>query len=40
VLTGETVGAEVRILSGLTGKETVETNHQAELFDGSPVAVQ
>jgi multidrug efflux pump subunit AcrA (membrane-fusion protein) len=40
VLTGETAGAEVRILSGLTGKETVATNHQAELFEGSPVAVQ
>lgn len=40
VLTGETDGASVRILSGLTGKETVATNHQSELFDGSPVVVQ
>ncbi len=40
VLTGETDGASVRILSGLTGKETVATNHQTELFDGSPVVVQ
>ncbi len=40
VLTGETDGAAVRILSGLTGKETVATSHQTELFDGSPVVVQ
>lgn len=40
VLTGETEGGEVRILSGLTGKETIATNHQAELFDGAPVVVQ
>lgn len=40
VLTGETDGASVRILSGLTGKETVATSHQNELFDGSPVVVQ
>jgi multidrug efflux pump subunit AcrA (membrane-fusion protein) len=40
VLTGETDGASVRILSGLIGKETVATNHQSELFDGSPVVVQ
>jgi multidrug efflux pump subunit AcrA (membrane-fusion protein) len=39
VLTGETDGDSVRILSGLTGKETVATNHQSELFDGAPVAV-
>jgi multidrug efflux pump subunit AcrA (membrane-fusion protein) len=40
VLTGESDGASVRILSGLTGKETVATTHQTELFDGSPVVVQ
>jgi multidrug efflux pump subunit AcrA (membrane-fusion protein) len=40
VLTGETGGASIRVLSGLTGNETVATNHQADLFDGSPVAVQ
>ncbi|HEV1287756.1 MAG TPA: efflux RND transporter periplasmic adaptor subunit [Bryobacteraceae bacterium] len=40
VLTGETDGASVRVLSGLTGKETVATSHQTELFDGSPVVVQ
>ncbi len=40
VLTGETDGAAIRILSGLTGQETVATTHQSELFDGSPVAVQ
>jgi multidrug efflux pump subunit AcrA (membrane-fusion protein) len=40
VLTGETDGDSIRILSGLTGKETVATNHQSDLFDGSPVTVQ
>jgi len=40
VLTGETEGDSVRILSGLAGNETVATNHQTELFDGSPVVVQ
>jgi multidrug efflux pump subunit AcrA (membrane-fusion protein) len=40
VLTGETDGGSIRILSGLTGKETVATNHQSDLFDGSPVVVQ
>jgi RND family efflux transporter MFP subunit len=40
VLTGETDGASIRILSGLTGKETIAINHQSDLFDGSPVVVQ
>jgi hypothetical protein len=40
VLTGETEGDSIRILSGLTGKETVATNHQSDLFDGSPVVVK
>lgn len=40
VLTGETDGDMVRILSGITGKETVATNHQSELFDGSPVSLR
>lgn len=40
VLTGETDGDSIRILSGLTGKETVATNHQSDLFDGAPVAVK
>jgi len=40
VLTGETDGASVRVLSGLAGKETVATSHQSELFDGSAVVVQ
>jgi RND family efflux transporter MFP subunit len=40
VLTGETDGSSVRILSGLAGKETVAINHQSDLFDGSPVVVQ
>jgi hypothetical protein len=40
VLTGETDGNSIRILSGLAGKETVATNHQSDLFDGAPVAVK
>ena len=40
VLTGETDAASIRILSGLTGKETVAINHQSDLFDGSPVVVK
>ncbi|MGA3186131.1 MAG: efflux RND transporter periplasmic adaptor subunit [Bryobacteraceae bacterium] len=40
VLTGETEGGSIRILSGLTGKEIVATNHQSDLFDGSPVEVK
>jgi multidrug efflux pump subunit AcrA (membrane-fusion protein) len=40
VLTGETGGASVRILSGLSGAEKVAMNHQADLFDGSPVTVE
>jgi membrane fusion protein (multidrug efflux system) len=40
VLTGETDGGSVRILSGLIGKETVATNHQSDLFDGAPVVVK
>ncbi|HTB11701.1 MAG TPA: efflux RND transporter periplasmic adaptor subunit [Bryobacteraceae bacterium] len=40
VLTGETDAESIRILSGLTGRETVATNHQADLFDGAPVVVQ
>jgi len=40
VLTAETDGASIRVLSGLNGKETVATSHQNELFDGSPVVVQ
>lgn len=40
VLVGDVDGDSVRVLSGLTGKETVAVNHQADLFDGSPVVVQ
>lgn len=40
VLTGETNGDSIRILSGLTGKETVATSRLSDLFDGSPVVVQ
>lgn len=37
VLLGEPQGDLVRIQSGLSGGELVVTNHQAQLFDGSPV---
>jgi multidrug efflux pump subunit AcrA (membrane-fusion protein) len=40
VLTGETDGDSVRVLSGLSGKETVATNHQSDLFDGAAVVVK
>ena len=40
VLTGETDSGSIRILSGLTGKEAVATNHQSDLFDGAPVVVK
>lgn len=40
VLTGEAESDSIRILSGLTGKEMVATNHQSDLFDGAPVVVQ
>lgn len=38
VLKGDSDGAEVRILSGLAGDETVVLNNQADLYDGAPVA--
>jgi hypothetical protein len=38
VLTGDAEGDLIRIVSGLTGAETVATNHQSDLFDGAPVA--
>jgi RND family efflux transporter MFP subunit len=40
VLTGESDGDSIRILSGLTGKESVATSHQSDLFDGATVVVQ
>lgn len=40
VLTGETDGDSIRILSGLTGNEKVALNHQSDLFDGAPVVVK
>jgi len=40
VLTGETDGQRIRILSGLAGNETVATDGQSDLFDGSPVTVK
>ncbi|HVO99677.1 MAG TPA: efflux RND transporter periplasmic adaptor subunit [Bryobacteraceae bacterium] len=40
VLTGASEGDLIRILSGLTGTETVATNHQSDLYDSAPVTVQ
>jgi RND family efflux transporter MFP subunit len=37
VLKGDTDGDQVRILSGLTGKESVIINNQSDLYDGAPV---
>ncbi len=37
VLVGDVEGDSVRIQSGLTGKESVVLDHQADLFDGAPV---
>jgi multidrug efflux pump subunit AcrA (membrane-fusion protein) len=37
VVVGETAGDSTRILSGLTGSETVATNHLSELYDGALV---
>jgi multidrug efflux pump subunit AcrA (membrane-fusion protein) len=37
VVVGETAGDTTRILSGLTGNETVATSHLSELYDGAPV---
>jgi membrane fusion protein (multidrug efflux system) len=40
VVTGETEGGQVRIVSGLNPNDTVATSHQSELFDGAPVQVR
>ena len=40
VVTGETNGDQVRIMSGLNENDTVAINHQGELFDGAPVQVR
>lgn len=37
VVVGDSAGDSTRILSGLTGTETVATNHLSELYDGAPV---
>ena len=37
VQTGDAQGNEIRILSGLTGEETVILNNQADLYDGATV---
>ena len=35
--TGEPEGDQLRIMTGLTGNETVATSHQSDLYDGAPV---
>ncbi len=40
VVTGEVDGAQIRIVNGLTGNETVAASSQNELFDGAAVQVQ
>jgi multidrug efflux pump subunit AcrA (membrane-fusion protein) len=40
VVTGDSEGDQVRIVSGLNPNDTVALNHQAELFDGAKVQVQ
>jgi multidrug efflux pump subunit AcrA (membrane-fusion protein) len=40
VLTGDLDGDSIRILSGLSGNETVATNSQGALYDGAPVEVK
>ena len=37
VLKGDTDGNEVRIMSGLTGNETIIVDNQGNLYDGAPV---
>jgi multidrug efflux pump subunit AcrA (membrane-fusion protein) len=39
VVVGDAEGESTRILSGLTGNETVATNHLSELYDGAAVQV-
>jgi RND family efflux transporter MFP subunit len=38
VLKGDTDGDQIRILSGLTGKETVVVDNQASLYDGATIS--
>ena len=40
VVTGETEGDQVRIMSGLNPNDTVATSHQSDLFDGAKVQVR
>src|SRR5262249_48619012 len=37
VVTGDIDGDQIRITNGLTGTETLATNHLSELYDGAPV---
>ncbi len=37
VLKGDTVGDQIRILSGLTGNETVVTDNQGNIYDGASI---
>jgi len=39
VLTGDTLGDQVRISSGLAGTETVILSNQTQLFDGAAVTL-
>jgi multidrug efflux pump subunit AcrA (membrane-fusion protein) len=39
VVVGDVDGGQIRIASGLTGKETVAVNHLSELYDGAVVEV-
>jgi len=38
VLKGDTEGDQIRILSGLTGNETVVTDNQSNIYDGASIA--
>jgi membrane fusion protein (multidrug efflux system) len=40
VLKGDTEGNQVRIITGLTGNETVVTDNQANVYDGASIATQ
>jgi len=40
VLKGDPMGDLVRIVSGLSGNETLAASNQAALYDGAPVQVK
>jgi hypothetical protein len=37
VVTGDIDGDQIRVTTGLSGAETLATNHQTDLYDGAPV---